>query len=287
MRDCSCTYNTLLGAVSTRLGGDTAGVRPRAGAVPVFSLFFLFLRSFLFIFLFSSFAWSVTPTGTVISNTATANYTRDAGGPVTVSSNIVSVTTTVRRTAATIEYLQYAPAAPGSQPVTVQPTAYSPSGNLTGPFTPGGAPVPAGSTTPIDLTQPVPLVPPTQYHTGEPIFIRLNHGDQPQHRRVRGICSVHFQSGRRQQRFPEPGERLQRHRVLRRRGGLDGHAYRCDAGRSLWYRFQQRDRTAGQRRNRHPCRRRNRRSRCGVRRRRRCDVPGQPHHRSEERRVGK
>ena len=140
---------------------------------------FLFLLSFLFILLLSSSGWCATPSGTIISNVATATYTPGpTGSQVKVSSPVASVTSVVSRTKAVIEYLQYAPTAPGAQNISVQPTASSSSGSLTGPFTPLGAPIPAGATTPLDLTQPVPLISPTQFHVGEPVFIRLTDGDQ-------------------------------------------------------------------------------------------------------------
>ncbi len=84
----------------------------------------------------------------------------------------------VQRTTAVIEFLEYAPGATGVQQLTVKPTSYSPSGNTAGPFVVLGAPVPAGSSAAIDINQPVPLVSPTQYHTGEPVFIRLTDKDQ-------------------------------------------------------------------------------------------------------------
>jgi uncharacterized repeat protein (TIGR01451 family) len=140
---------------------------------------FLFLLSFLFILLFSSPGWSVTPSGTIISNVATATYAPGpTGSAVIVMSPVASVTTVISRTHAVIEYLQFVPAVPGAQLIPILPTAYSPGGNLNGPYAPVGAPVPAGSTIPLDLTRPVPLIPPTQYHAGEPVFIRLTDGDQ-------------------------------------------------------------------------------------------------------------
>ncbi len=110
MRDCFNTYRARNGEGCIRPGEATAVVRPRAGAVPVSSFLVIFLLSFLFIHLFSSAGWSITPSGTIISNIANATYTNGfAGSLVTAASNTVSVTTTVQRTTAVIEFLQYAP----------------------------------------------------------------------------------------------------------------------------------------------------------------------------------
>ena len=179
MRDRFGTNIAQTGRTFTPQGEGTAMVRQVAEAVPVFSPVFILLISFLFIILFSSIGWSITPAGAIISNNAKATYTSSLTGNLTTSSsNTVSVTTAVQRTTAVIEFLQYAPTAPNAQLVPVPLTSFSPSGNLAGPFVPLGAPVPAGSTAPIDLTQPLPLVVPTQYHTGEPVFIRLSDRDQ-------------------------------------------------------------------------------------------------------------
>lgn len=179
MRDRTRTYDTHPDTVSTCSGGSTVGVCLRALAVPLSFSGMLAAFSFLFILLFSSPGWSVTPSGTIIANVATATYTPvPAGSPVTVTSPAASVTSVVRRTTAVIEFLQYAPEAPGAHLISVQPTAYSPSADMNGPFISLSAPVPAGATTPIDLTNPVPLVSPTQYHAGEPVFIHLTDGDQ-------------------------------------------------------------------------------------------------------------
>ncbi|MGC1455088.1 MAG: OmpA family protein [Nitrospirota bacterium] len=179
MRDRFGTNIAQTRRTLTPQGEGTAMVRQVAEAVPVFSPVFILLISFLFIILFSSIGWSITPAGAIISNNAKATYTSSLTGNLTTSSsNTVSVTTAVQRTTAVIEFLQFAPTAPNAQLVPVSLTSFSPSGNLAGPFVPLGAPVPAGSTAPIDLTQPLPLVVPTQYHTGEPVFIRLSDRDQ-------------------------------------------------------------------------------------------------------------
>jgi uncharacterized repeat protein (TIGR01451 family) len=187
MRDRYSAHIAHIAAAFTRRGEATAVVRPRFGAVPVLFPAIILLFSFIFIHLLSSTGWSLTPSGTIISNTAQLTYTNSlSGNLVTAASNTVSVTSTIRRTTAVIEYLQYVPPLNTQhvsttsivQLVPVTLTSYSPSGNPAGPFVPMGAPVPAGSTTPIDLTQPVPLVPPPQFHTGEPAFVRLTDGDQ-------------------------------------------------------------------------------------------------------------
>ena len=100
-----------------------------------FSPVVLLMLSFLFIHLFSSVGWSSTPSGTIITNVATATYTpASAGSPVTVTSPAASVTSMVQRTTAVIEFLEYAPVATGVQQLTVKPTSYSPHGNTAGPF---------------------------------------------------------------------------------------------------------------------------------------------------------
>lgn len=119
------------------------------------------------------------PPGTVISNSAIATYT-DGPSPGIISrnSNTVIVTTVAARTPATIELLQYAPASPSAQLVPVSLSAYSTSGSLSGPFVTLGPPAPAGSGTPINLSNPVPLVTASQYHAGEPVFVRVTDYDQ-------------------------------------------------------------------------------------------------------------
>jgi uncharacterized repeat protein (TIGR01451 family) len=179
MRDRFSTYAAQIGEAVTRQGEGAAVVRPRAGAAPIFSPLVIFLLSFLFIHLFSSVGWSITPSGTIITNVATATYTPgSAGSPVTVMSPAASVTSMLQRTTAVIEFLEYAPGATVVQQLMVKPTSYSPSGNTAGPFVVLGAPVPAGSSASIDINQPVPLISPTQYHMGEPVFIRLTDKDQ-------------------------------------------------------------------------------------------------------------
>lgn len=177
MRDRFSTYDALFGTAFARSGGSTAGVRPRAEAVPVLSFFFTFLVSFLLILPFSSPGWAATPSGTIISNTATASYTPSVSGvPVTVSSNASAVTTVVARTPSVLEFLQYAPASPSA--VVVSLTDFSMSATGMGPFAALPPPVQFPSGAPVNLAAPVPLAPASLYHTGEPVFIRLTDLDQ-------------------------------------------------------------------------------------------------------------
>ena len=117
------------------------------------------------------------PAGTVINNTAQADYSLGAI-PQTVSSNVVSTTTVTIRTDGVVELLQYAAGATTTETLSI--TDYSTTGSTAGPFASLAAPVAFGETTPIDLSQPVPVVPVTIYHQGEPIIVRLSDGDQNQ-----------------------------------------------------------------------------------------------------------
>jgi len=117
------------------------------------------------------------PPGTVINNTAQANYSLGVT-PQTATSNLVATTTVALRTNAVVELLQYAVGAGSTETLSI--TEYSTTGLPAGPFAPLAAPTPAGSTTPINLAAPVPMVPVTVYHQGEPIFIRLTDADQNQ-----------------------------------------------------------------------------------------------------------
>lgn len=117
--------------------------------------------------------------GTVINNAAVATYIDGpSSGIITRNSNTVGVTTVVMRTRSSIELLQYAPASPAAQMVSVAQSAYSTSGTMAGPFVTEGPPVPAGSSSPINLNNPMPLASVSQYHAGEPIFVRLTDLDQ-------------------------------------------------------------------------------------------------------------
>jgi uncharacterized repeat protein (TIGR01451 family) len=180
MRDRIRTERTFGYPAAASRSARPTGTRPQGAAAPVFSFVAAFIL-FLGLILFSSTAWSATPAGTIISNVANVAYTPGAGLPVTASSPTSSVAVVVVRTPSVIEFLQYGPGTPGAQPVSVGTTSYSSSGTPAGPFAALAPPIhvtPGVGPAAIDLSGPVPLVPATQYHLGEPVFIRLTDGDQ-------------------------------------------------------------------------------------------------------------
>ncbi len=81
------------------------------------------------------------------------------------------------RTPSQVEFLQYAPGAPGSAPVTVPRASFSDNGAATGDFATTG-PITTWDSNSIALPSSVDLLPTTAYHGGEPIFVRLTDLDQ-------------------------------------------------------------------------------------------------------------
>lgn len=134
----------------------------------------------------SSAALSATTPSTLISNTATANYTI---GVTPLSGTSTANVTTAACTAigVKIELLQYIPPARAAQaPVTaktesVQPSAYSASGALAGPFTPLANPTLLGNALPTALPASLLLAPlsnpSSAYLRNEPIFVRVTSFD--------------------------------------------------------------------------------------------------------------
>jgi len=120
---------------------------------------------------------AATPAGTVISNTATAQFSVYSSAPITKPSNTVDVTTVTYHTPSQIEFMQYAPAHPSPDNILVNNTDYA-SGGSGGPFVSLPAPTPFGSSTPLDLSNPVPLITSNLFHAGNIIFIRLTDLDQ-------------------------------------------------------------------------------------------------------------
>jgi uncharacterized repeat protein (TIGR01451 family) len=122
-----------------------------------------------------SLPWSAraqTPAGTPIPNTGYATY--DVGSTVGIvrPSNTLVITTALFGTSSSLEFLRYAPGAPGASTYNVTPTAcflggaFSP---LPAPNAYGGGPIGLGS---------VELVVTPSYHPGEPVFVRLVDADQ-------------------------------------------------------------------------------------------------------------
>lgn len=153
-----------------------------AGATSVLRFFAerLSLSALLLCSLSSPALGAHAPAGTVISNIAAGRYMDGtaSGSFIDQPSNIVSVTTVSSNLPISIELMKYSPTALNPEMVPVAPTDYSPSGSLSGPFTPLPLPTPFGVATPIDLNAPVPLVVATEYHSGEPVFVRVTALDQ-------------------------------------------------------------------------------------------------------------
>ena len=114
-------------------------------------------------------AYAVPP-GTVISNTADANFSV-SGNPQNRASNVVDIITTVNLTPAQISFLQYSPTGAGASATNTSPTGCSTSGPA-GPFSPLGNPTYPGIGV-LNVAVPIDLAPAGSYHQGEPIFVRV------------------------------------------------------------------------------------------------------------------
>ncbi len=110
-----------------------------------------------------SVSFAVTPFGTNITNTATANYTV-SGTPVTSTSSVT--VTTNGRVPPTIELLQYSPTGTA---VLVQPTQCIGALGVPAFVAPSIAPSPLPAALPASYT----LVPATSYNVGDPVFVRV------------------------------------------------------------------------------------------------------------------
>lgn len=110
------------------------------------------------------------PPGTVITNIASLTST---GGNVSDSADVMVIV----RTPSTIELLQFAPTAPTTTNLPVQPTEHSTSGLATGPFAPSPDPTELfGANIPVPGTHP--LAPANVIKTNEPVFIHVSDMDQ-------------------------------------------------------------------------------------------------------------
>ena len=124
----------------------------------------------------STYASAATPTGTIINNTGQVAYTLN-GKAVTVTSNTVTLTTSIHNTPAVIEFLKYAPTDTAAENISVYPTEYSSVLSPSNPDTVMPNPVQSGTLSPVDLTTPVPLVTAAFYHMTDPVFVRLTDPD--------------------------------------------------------------------------------------------------------------
>lgn len=190
MNTRSLAYGVL--RLIAALRGGTAGVRPRVEAcshcrrgrkssydLPALAAILSSTLSSVFILTIASLSLIVlsapafaVPPGTNIDNTASAAY-QVGGSPVAVSSNTLTITSVALRTPSTLELLQYAPAS--ATTATIGPTDYSTTATSGGPFAPLAPWAPVGGGVPV---VPPPVVPATQYHIGEPVFIRVTDPDQ-------------------------------------------------------------------------------------------------------------
>ncbi len=139
---------------------------------------------------FSAGAWAVTPVNTPITNTATATYSVGTG---TAQTNLSTISTSTVNTAACVtlgvkvDLMQYIPPGRAAQAPAnasyevVHASAYSPSGALTGPFTPLANPTLLGTAIPATLPSNLLLAPlkdaagntVATYSRNEPIFVRV------------------------------------------------------------------------------------------------------------------
>ncbi len=121
------------------------------------------------------------PAGTVISNTATANFIF-ASSSTTTTSNTVTTTTTnlITPTASTVTLYQYDTTATSSFTPTVvtQHATSGPPGSAFVLSSDPVLPVIGVGPTVLTATDPQPLNIAELYNTGEPVFVRVDDGDQ-------------------------------------------------------------------------------------------------------------
>ena len=113
-----------------------------------------------------------TPAGTAIPNTGYATYDVGATLGIVRPSNTLVITTAVLGSSSSLDFMRYAPGAPGAVTYAVTPTACF-NGSAFAPLAPpnafGGGPIALGA---------VPLVSAPSFHAGEPVFIRLSDADK-------------------------------------------------------------------------------------------------------------
>jgi uncharacterized repeat protein (TIGR01451 family) len=111
-----------------------------------------------------------------------------ASGFAPVASNPAVVTLRIP-TPATIELLQYAPAAPGAQGEAVVQGAFATGAAPGAPFSPLPPPTPVGSSA-LAVPGNLPLVTTQLFHQGDPVFVRLKDLDQNLDRTQRESVTV-------------------------------------------------------------------------------------------------
>ena len=113
-----------------------------------------------------------TPAGTPIPNTGYATYDVGATTGIVRPSNTLIITTALLGTSSSLEFMRYAPGAPGSTPYAIAPTQCFTGGS----FSPLPAPTAYGGGV-INLAN-VELELTSSYRAGEPVFVRLVDADQ-------------------------------------------------------------------------------------------------------------
>ena len=115
---------------------------------------------------------SATTIGLEVVNVA--NVTYSVGDTrIRLPTNEAVFTIQPPRVNPTIEFYRYSPNAPNPNIVQINGSDYSPSGNVTGPFSEIGAPISTGRL--LDLSSPVPLIPASTYLAGELMFIQVDY----------------------------------------------------------------------------------------------------------------
>lgn len=124
--------------------------------------------------------------GTEVLNVAAVSYSI-SGVDTSILTNEVVFTIEPPLTPAVIEFFRYAPTA--ASPITrmINGSAFSPSGNLDGPFQSVGGAITAGGTQ-IDLSSPIPLIEASTYLAGELMLVRVM--DKGQNRNSNNIDTL-------------------------------------------------------------------------------------------------
>lgn len=139
------------------------------------------LMKVLFIYMYATSAYAITPPGTIITNTASADF--DIGGTtITINSNPATTVSTIISQSSSIALYQHDPSGSGTGLISLPvPTQYSTTATPPGTFV--VSPDPAipqfgGGSTTLDPNTPIDMIPVDSYHTGEPVFTLVTDPDQ-------------------------------------------------------------------------------------------------------------